>query len=327
MIVVTGANGLLGSHILQKLVAEKQAVIALKKPDSNLDLVQNLTGVEWREADILDTEELLMAFEGASTVIHVAGYVSFNPRMREKLFSVNETGTRNVVNACIKKNIKHLIHISSVAALGRQKGVHQINEDSKWDESDLNSDYAESKYRAELEVWRGHEEGLAVAMVNPSIILAPTQIDRSSAKFFQYAMQEKLFYADATINYVDVRDVVEAIWQIFTTKTSGERFIINAGHTSFIDLITQIANRLNKKPPRIKLSQALISLLAILEDWRSRITGSEPLITRQSAKIAKEKFYYSGTRVSQKFNLNMRNLDDTLDWCCDFYLRTYKNNN
>jgi uncharacterized protein YbjT (DUF2867 family) len=91
MIVVTGANGLLGSHVLRKLVAENQSVIALKKPDSDLNLVRDLKGVEWRDADILDAEGLLTAFEGAHTVIHIAGFVSFNPRMREKLFSVNET--------------------------------------------------------------------------------------------------------------------------------------------------------------------------------------------------------------------------------------------
>ena len=327
MIVVTGANGLLGSHVLRKLVAENQAVIALKKPDSDLNLVSDLKGIEWRNADVLDAEELLSALEGATTVIHIAGLVSFNPRMREKLFSVNEAGTRNVVNACLSKNIDQLIHISSVAALGRQKGFHHINEDSKWQESELNSDYAESKYRAELEVWRGHEEGLKVAIVNPSIILAPTNLDRSSAKFFQYAMQEKLFYTDATINYIDVRDVVEVIWQVLISKTYGERFIINGGDTSFLDLITQISKRLGKRPPQVKLAPALIHALAVLEDWRSRIMGSEPLITKQSAKVAKEKFYYSSDKVIKKFNLKFRNLENTLDWCCEHYRSTYSNNN
>jgi nucleoside-diphosphate-sugar epimerase len=327
MIVVTGANGLLGNHVLRKLVAENQSVVALKKPDSDLNLVRDLKGIEWRDADILDAEGLLTAFDGADAVIHIAGFVSFNPRMREKLFSVNETGTRNVVNACLLKNISQLIHISSVAALGRQKGFHHMNEESKWQESDLNSDYAESKYRAELEVWRGYEEGLQVAIVNPSIILAPTDLDRSSAKFFQYAMQEKLFYADATINYVDVRDVADVIWQVFTNKTYGEKFIINGGNTSFHELITQISNRLEKRPPQIKLSPKLLYVLAILEDWRSRMTGSEPLITLQSAKVAKENFYYSSDKVIKKYNLKFRDLQNTLDWCCSFYRSGYSNNN
>lgn len=327
MIVVTGANGLLGSHVLRKLVAENQRVIALRKPGSDLSLVSDLKNVEWREADVLDAEELLTAFDGASTVIHVAGFVSFNPRMRDRLFSVNETGTRHVVNACLSKNISQLIHISSVAALGRQKGFPHINENSKWQESELNSDYAESKYKAELEVWRGHEEGLKVAIINPSIILAPADINRSSAKFFHYAMQEKKFYTDATINYVDVRDVVDVIWHVYSSGNYGERYIVNAGHVSFLELISKIAQRLNKQPPSVKLSANLVSMLATLEDLRSRITGSEPLITRESAKVAKENFYYSSAKAIEKFGLRFKTLETTLDWCCAHYKAAYNNNN
>lgn len=326
MIAVTGANGLLGSHILRKLIAENVSVIALKKPGSDLQLVNDLSGVEWREADVTDAENLLLALKDATTVIHVAGLVSFNPRMREKLFSVNETGTRNVVNACLINNIKQVIHISSVAAIGRQKGFPHIDENSKWQQSDLNSDYAESKYLAELEMWRGKEEGLQVAIVNPSIILAPSVTDRSSAKFFQFAQQEKLFYADAMINYVDVRDVVDCIWKIYTTQTFGDRFILNGGSVSFIELISQIATRFKKKSPSIRLPENLISILATLEDWRSRITGSEPLITRESAKVAKEKFYYSSAKAIEKFNINFKSLENTLDWCCSYYLSGYSNN-
>jgi hypothetical protein len=117
------------------------------------------------------------------------------------------------------------------------------------------------------------------------------------------------------------------IWQIFTNKTYGEKFIINGGNTPFHELITQISNRLGKRPPRIKLSPALLYVLAVLEDLRSRITGSEPLITLQSAKVAKENFYYSSEKVIKKYNLKFRDLQNTLDWCCSFYRSGYSNNN
>jgi len=326
MIVVTGANGLLGSHLLRRLSKENVPVVGVKKPDSKTTHLQDLKEVVWRKADLLDTESLAEALKGATTVIHTAGQVSFNPRQRSKLFDVNEGGTRNVVNACLNLKVDQLIHISSVAAIGRQKGFHHITEESKWVPGDLNTDYAESKYLAELEVWRAHEEGLNVSVVNPSIILAPPDQTNSSAQLFHYVMKEKLFYTEGQLNFVDVRDVVEIIWQMHHNKIYGERFIVNGGHTTFQNLFLQIALRLNKRPPSIKMPSTLLSLLATAEEIRSRITGTEPIITRQSTKLAKESFYYSNEKALHKFNFQFQTLENTLDWCCNHNSGVYTTN-
>jgi nucleoside-diphosphate-sugar epimerase len=327
MIVVTGANGLLGSHLLHRLLKENAPVIGVKKPGSDIRHLKTLTQIEWREADLLDNEAMMQALQGASTVIHTAAQVSFNPRARKKIIEVNEGGTRNVVNVCLALKINHLIHISSIAAIGRQKGYHHINEDSKWIDGELNTDYAESKYLAELEVWRGYEEGLKISVINPSVILAPPNQIKSSSQIFHYVMNEKLFYTDGQINFVDVRDVVEMIWQMHTRKIYGERFIANAGYTSFQNLFIQIAQRMNKRPPSIKVPTSLLSALANLEELRCRITGKDPLITRQSTKVAREFFYYSNEKAVNKLNFQFHSLQNTLDWCCNEYSGGYTTNN
>jgi dihydroflavonol-4-reductase len=319
MIVVTGANGLLGSHLLRRLSKENIPVVGVKKPESDTSHLNDLTQIEWRNADLLDAESLVEALQGATTVIHTAGQVSFNPRARNKIIQVNVGGTKNVVNACLALNVDHLIHTSSVAAIGRQKGFHLISEESKWVPGELNTDYAESKYLGELEVWRGHEEGLKISIINPSVILAPPEHIKSSAQIFHYVMKERLFYTEGQINFVDVRDVVELIWQMYRQKIYGERFIANAGHTSFKNLFTQIALRMNKRPPSIKMPAPLLSLLAAADEMRSRITRKEPLITRQSTKLAKEFFSYSNEKAVHKFNFQFRSLENTLDWCCNGY--------
>ncbi len=326
MIVVTGANGLLGSHLLRRLSKENVPVIGVKRPDSETTHLKDLAHLEWRNADVLDAEGLTEALKGATTVIHTAAYVSFNPRARNKIISVNEGGTRNVVNACLASKVDHLIHVSSVAAIGRQRGFHHVNEESKWVPGNLNTDYAESKYLAELEVWRGHEEGLNISIINPSAILAPPELTKSSAQLFHYVLKERLFYTDGQLNFVDVRDVVEIIWQMHQKKIYAERFIANAGHTTFKNLFFQIAQRVNKRPPFIKMNSTLLSLLATAEEIRSRITGTEPLITRQSTKIAKEFFYYSNEKAIHKFNFQFHSLENTLDWCCNEYSGAYTTN-
>jgi len=326
MIAITGANGLLGSHLLKRLAKENVPVIGIKKPGSEINHLNSLTNIEWREADVLDNESLAEALKGATTVIHAAGLVSFNPRKRNTLIEVNRSGTRNVVNACLDLKIDHLIHVSSVAAIGRQRGIHHINEESKWVDGNLNTDYAKSKYLAELEVWRAHEEGLKVVVINPSVILAPPDQTKSSAQLFHYVMKEKLFYTDGQLSFVDVRDVVELIWHMHSKKIHGERFIANGGHTTFKNMLSQIAARLQKRPPSIKMPSTLLSILALAEELRCSILGSDPLITRQSTKLAKELFYYSNEKASSKFNFEFRNLENTLDWCCSEYPGTYTTN-
>lgn len=326
MIAITGANGLLGSYLLRKLVSERVPVIALRRKDSDLSQIKDLKEVTWREVDILNPVSLQEAFKDITTVIHTAAHVSFNPRLIKKIMEVNVAGTQNVVNACLSMRIPRLIHISSVAALGRKKGMIEIDETARWIESDLNTDYAKSKYLAELEAWRGAEEGLSVSVINPSVILAPTDWSKSSAQLFQYVWKEKRFYSDSKINYVDVRDVVETVWQVYSRNISGEKFIASAGSIPIKILFDKIASRFQKKPPSIRIHPHILGTAALLEELRSRLVGSEPLITRQSAKVTKESFYFQNYKAIRQLAVSFRNLDETLDWCCQHYVQAYTTN-
>ncbi|MBI1769340.1 MAG: NAD-dependent epimerase/dehydratase family protein [Bacteroidetes bacterium] len=327
MIAVTGANGLLGNFILKKFIDEKKTTVGLKRASSDLSFVDdNLKNIEWRNADVNDSNSLMDAFKNVDTVIHAAAVVSFDPRAKERIYATNVGGTRNVVNTCLLLGIPRLILVSSVAALGRKKGQTQINEDNQWIEGDLNSDYAKSKYLSELEVYRGQEEGLNISIVNPSVILAPADINKSSAQVFKYVKKERLFYVDGEINYVDARDVAEIIFKLYLNNIHGEKFIASAGHVSLKNLMNEIAFRFHKKNPSIKISPSLLQAAAWLEEIRCRLTGSEALISRQSVKMPKEKFAYQNQKSIDRLQMAYRPLSETLDWCCDHYNKAFTTN-
>lgn len=326
MIAITGANGLLGSKIAHQLDEESIPFFGIKREHSDTTLTGKLA-INWKEADLLDIGALHEALEGASTVIHTAALVSFKSNDGEHLYRVNVEGTRNVVNACLSLGIPRLIHISSVAALGRQKGTYHINEENKWVDSKLNSDYAESKYLAELEVFRGQEEGLEIDIVNPSVILSQADWNRSSSQLFKYVWKNKPFYTQGSINYVDARDVVTMISLLLKRKASGERYIANGGVVPLKDILTQVAGHFNKKAPWIKVPGTLVSATAWIESARSWITGNEPMVTPQSARTAHERFFYDNEKAIQKLGMQFRPLDDTLEWCCSHYLQNGTINN
>jgi len=324
MIAVTGATGLLGSYIVRKLCETNIAFVALKRNGSDTSLLNDLKEkITWRDADITNPVSLEEAFADVTGVIHAAAYVSFNPRKAKTIFQINTEGTRNVVNACLVNNIKRLLHVSSVSALGRQKGQTILSEENKWLGNSINSTYGESKYKAELEVFRGQEEGLSTVIVNPSVILGFSNWDKSSAQLFKYAWKQRPFYIDGSLNYVDVRDVADASLQLFNSTIEGERFIISAGSIPFKKFFDTVAQGFQKKGPPIKVNSTWAKVLAGIENGRTWLTGSEPIITRETARLVDTFFQYDNQKVKKALNYNFQTIDNTLLWCCEHYNRQY----
>lgn len=327
MIAITGASGLLGSFIVSQFISEGEQVIALTRKNSDTSPLKHIQEkIQWREADVLDPISLSESLKGVHTVIHTAALVSFNPRKAKIIFDTNVTGTKNVVDACLATGVKKLIHVSSVAALGRRKGVNQISEESTWVDSTLNSDYAMSKYQAELEVYRGYEEGLHVSVVNPSVILGPGDWNRSSSQIFKYIWNEKPFYTAGVLNYVDVRDVANMVYALHKSDFNGERFIAHANHISYKKIFDEIAKRFHKKSPSVKINASLAGIVASLEAFRCFFTNQEPVITKHTVRMAREPFYYTNKKAVEKLKIQFRTIDETLDFCCLHYGQKFTTN-
>jgi dihydroflavonol-4-reductase len=326
MIAITGGNGLLGSFIIRELIKTDQPFVAFKRSDSDTSLLEDINAkITWRNADVLDPISLEEALEGVTHVIHGAAMVSFNPREQKNIYNVNVNGTRNIVNACLSNGIKRFLHISSVAALGRQKDQTLIDESNKWIDSPLNSTYAESKYHAELEVFRAQEEGMSTIIINPSVILAPADWNKSSAKLFKYVYDEKMFYIDGSLNYVDVRDVASIVVTLLHSSHKENRFILNAGTISFKDFFENISEKFNKRAPSVKIGKGFLKTLAALETMRSTITNSNPLITRETARLSGTNFSYDNKKIRKTLNFEFELIDKTLQWCCEHYIQKIKN--
>lgn len=311
MVVITGASGLLGSILADIFITRNIPVVGLynhAKPSS--------PNINWIQCNVTDAPTLFKILQGADCVIHAAAIVSFAKKNKEKMLAVNVEGTANVVNACLANNVKRLIHISSVAAIGKPMKENIVTEKTAWAHASKPSNYGESKYLAELEVFRGEAEGLSVATVNPSIILAAGNNHRSSGKIIQYVRDEKPFYVDGYLNYVDARDVAEMVWQLYKKREARGRYIASAGTVGWLELFSEIGKRLGKKPPSIRVSPTMARLAAAIEWLRSSISGSEPLVTKETAKIARQKITYSNERSVKDLGIQFRPLQDTLDWCC-----------
>ncbi|MGV3641795.1 MAG: NAD-dependent epimerase/dehydratase family protein [Adhaeribacter sp.] len=317
MIFITGGSGLIGRFLIRHFLEKGMSLKVLYRQAIPEHLAQE-PGIEWVKGDIADSFLLQEVIGQVDQVYHCAGLVSYAPQDAALLKEVNITGTINVVDACLQYPQVKLCHVSSIAAIGTGKPGAVLTEDAKWDPAAPHSLYGSSKYLGELEVWRGIAEGLQACIVNPSVVLAPSHDwSRSSAQLFKYVADENRFYTRGQGNFVDVRDVVTCMTTLLEDPASwGQRYILNAGPMSYRDFFAQVAARLGKKAPSVQVPDALTALVWRAEYLRALLTGKRPLITKETASMAKRSQVYSSGKVKQRVPAVFRPLEETIAWCC-----------
>ena len=315
MILVTGGAGLLGKELITQLLNEGKQVRAIynKTPlaDFHSDNLQQL------QCDILDVVGLEEAMKDIEQVYHGAAIITFNPKRRQEMFKINIEGTANVVNAALDAGVKKMVHVSSVAAMGRIREDKPVNETMNWTEETSNSSYGQSKYLAEMQVWRGIGEGLDAVMVNPVIILGPGEWNNGSSQIFKNVYNEFPWYTDGITGFVDVRDVVNAMIELMNSNITAERFIVSAENRRYGDVFNLIAKAFGKKPPHKKVTATLAKIIWRLEAFKSYFTGQDPLVTRETAATAMAKVNFDNTKL-KKFlpHFAYRKIEDSIADTC-----------
>ncbi|WP_462219044.1 NAD-dependent epimerase/dehydratase family protein [Ferruginibacter sp.] len=315
MILVTGGAGLLGKELITQLLAQGKKVRAIynKTPLPNF----NSNNLEQLQCNILDVVGLEEAMAGIEEIYHCAAIVTFNPKRKMEMFKINIEGTANVVNIALEAGVKKMLHVSSVAALGRIREDELINETMNWTEETSNSNYGQSKYLAELEVWRGIGEGLNAVMVNPVVILGAGDWNSGSSKLFQTAYNEFPWYAEGTTGFVDVRDVVKIMMQLMESDITAQRFIVSAENRSYRDVFSLMAKAFNKKPPHKIVTPLIAKIVWRLEALKSLFTKQDPLVTKETAKTALAKVNFDNSKLKKYLpQFNYRKIEETIAETC-----------
>lgn len=322
-VLVTGGTGFLGAYILRELVEKGYPVRAIRRSDKQPFYISPsiLEKVEWVPGDIMDTSSLEEAMEGVDAVIHAAAKVSFAGSDKHELFTTNIEGTANVVNIAVEQGIRRLVHVSSVAALGRTRKGEKVTEEKKWENNKNQTTYGISKFYGELEVWRGMGEGLSAVIVNPSTILGYGDWNTSSCAIFRNVYREFPWYSNGINGFVDVTDVANAIVALLESDVSGQRFILSGDNWSFRQLFNSIATAFGKKHPHREATPFLGSIAWRLEKIKSLFSGRRPLLTRESARVAQSKTFFDNSKILQQLpDFRFTPLEETIRKACGEYL-------
>ena len=328
MILVTGGTGLVGSHLLWHLLAQgEKSIRAIYRTEAKIKAVEALflwknkqaeaikvstdfSQIEWIQADVNDIPALTEAFAGVITVYHCAALVSFNPKRFDELQKINVEGTANIINLCLEHQVEKCCYVSSVAALG--DSANAVTEETHWEANKENSVYSISKFASEMEVWRGTQEGLDVVIVNPGVILGEGFYNSGSGSLFSRVQKGLKYSVPGATGFVDVLDVVEAMYLLMQASVKNERYILVGHNLKFKTVLDQIAKALSVKLPSKELKKWQLELAWKL-DWFASLFGKRRKLTKSTARSAYTVSIYENTKLKKELDFKYRDINATLN--------------
>ena len=312
-ILITGGTGLVGSFVIKELLNSGYSNLSvLTRNPNKFSEQKEFAKVNFLQGDVTEVYPLQDYISESDYVIHCAAMVSYDPRDYDQMHKINVEGTENVVNFSLDSNVKKLIHVSSIAAIGKDEKSVILSEKDGWMNTKGNSYYSVTKYLGEQHAWRAYNEGLSLAIVNPSVIIGSGDYSQSSLQLFQRVHKGIPFYPKGGTGFVDVRDVAKFIRLLLESEVIGERFILSSANLSFKNFFDKVAQYIGVNPPKKQAPDWMLGILWRVESLRTRIFGGQPLITRSSVVSTSHMTTYDNSKSKNHFNFRYIPIDETI---------------
>ncbi|MBD22466.1 MAG: NAD-dependent dehydratase [Alphaproteobacteria bacterium] len=327
-ILVTGANGFLGSAIVKLALKKGFKVNVLVRKSSNADNLKTISSkVNFFYGDVRDFESIHEAVNASDIIFHVAADYRLWARKKSDIYASNVLGTENVALKVIELN-KKLIYTSSVATLALKE--NQIsNETFEPNFSDVTGDYKKSKFLAELIVKNlVKKKKLKAIVVNPSTPIGPGDIKPTPTGRIILDMLKKKIpaYVETGLNFVHVDDAAEGHFLALKYGKIGERYIIGGQNMSFKDFLDKVAEYGNVPRVKFKLIPKYLYFFAIINEFFAKfIFNYNPTFTLDSLKMSEKRMYFSSDKAKKKLHYRPRDvksaIKDSVNWMNEYFIQ------
>ncbi len=321
-ILVTGATGLVGCHIMIELLSRGYNVCGLRRTTSDCSIAKQVFAyygkeslwdkIEWREANITDLLSVRDAMTNISIVCNAAAMVSFSHNEHAQMWQVNVEGTANLVSAATEANVELFCHISSIGALGHTSDNTPINEDTPFQPDARRSVYSQSKFRQEMEVWRGIENGLKAVIVNPGVVIGPCSPTRSSGLIAATMQRGTNFYTAGQTGYVDARDVAFAVAALIESNVRNERFILVGENSTVRNVQNIFAQNFGTTPPQRIARSWQLYVAAIACRIGEIFTGTKASLTFETVRTMGGQHIYSAEKIKKTIDIKFHTLSESI---------------
>jgi dihydroflavonol-4-reductase len=318
--LVTGATGFVGSAVARVLAARGHTLRLLTRAASDR---RNLAGVDAEivTGDLTDPESLVRAAAGCRYVLHVAADYRFWVPDPDAMLRANVDGALAMVRAAAKAGAERIVHCSSVATLGQIGDGTLADEETPTHEADFVGIYKRSKYLAERAVLDlAERDGLPVVVVNPAAPVGPRDIKPTpTGKMIRDAAAGRVpAYIDTGLNIVHVDDVAEGHVLALEKGRIGQRYVLGGENMLLKDILGLVADVAHRRPPSIRLPEAVVWPAALVMEKLAKLTGIEPMMTRDHLKMARKKMFYSSAKATAELGYQARPVrlavEDAVAW-------------
>lgn len=318
--LVSGANGFIGSAIVRALLSEGWQVRALVRAAS---CTTNLADyeVELVTGDLRDADSILRAARGCEIAFHVgADYRLWVPDPT-CMYEVNVRGSERFITAAANSGLERIVYTSSVATLGLPEDGSAGDEDTPVSVDKMIGHYKRSKFLAEAAVRRlAAENQWPVIIVNPSAPLGPGDIKPTpTGRMILDAMRGVTpAYVDTGLSICHVDDVARGHVLALQSGRPGERYVLGGENLHLLSILTQVAELLGRAPPKIRLPHSVAMAIACISESCSKLTGTEPRVTRDSVRMSRRRMYYSSAKAMHELGYQPRPacmaIQDSVRW-------------
>ncbi len=312
--LVTGGSGFIGSAVIRKLLAKGREVRVYVEPRADL---RNLAGldVEIVEGDVNDRARIGDALRGCDVLYHLAAIYKLWMKNPALMYEVNVEGSKTVLWAAYKANLRKVVYTSSIAAVGMREGKQPSDESdafNMWDESNA---YIRSKWLSERDALRFAAEGLPLTVVNPAFPFGERDIGPTpTGKFVVQALKKQIpGYMEGGFNCIDVEDVAEGHVLAEDKGRVGERYILGAHNVTYKDFYQLVSEKAGLPPPKRKLPGRAMWALGWMFERVADRTGKEPVMTYKAAKWASRYVWFDNSKARTELGMPVTPIDETVE--------------
>ena len=316
---MTGASGFVGSAVARVLLARGHKMRVMVRPTSDR---RNLAGLDLEIVigDLTDPASLARAVAGCRYLAHVAADYRIWVPDPDAMLRANVDGSVAMLRAAAAAGVERSVYCSSVAALGLHADATPADETTPVAEDSLVGIYKRSKYRAEQAVLGLARDGMDVVIVNPAAPVGPRDVrpTPTGRMILDAAAGRVPAYVDTGLNVVHVDDVAEGHALALERGRAGEKYILGGENLQLRDLLALVCTIAGKSPPRIRLPIGAVWPVAWAMEGIARLTGAEPLVTRDHLKMARKKMFYSSAKAIRELGYAPRParlaVEDAVAW-------------
>jgi len=310
---LTGATGFVGSHVARALAEQGADLRLLVRSNSNLKNIQDLKA-DLFTGDLRDPASLEKGIAGCDVIFHVAADYRLWVRDPDEMYRANVEGTRTILAAARKNNVRRVVYTSSVATMGFTANA-LADENSPVSLANMIGPYKRSKFMAEQVAIEAARAGQDVVIVNPTTPVGERDIKPTPTGRIVVDFLKKKFpaYVDTGLNLVDVKECARGHIAALEKGRPGERYILGGENLTLKQILDKLAAITGLPSPKIRVPYIVALATGVVDELvTGRILGREPRATIDAVRMGRKKMFVSSEKAVRELGWQMVPVDDAL---------------